>query len=671
MSDPAGLLHKIPELALVATDPKIAAALASGSPHAVYRALLWGNWFGRFKAHQEAVNRMLNNRRLFVTDIAAAPGMFTLNGIGVKMYGETEQDHYFKTYVTTQFFTVIFIPIFPVAAYVASTEGHNSYRFYGKVPLSGTTTLWQYGTVAAALFAGFFTVTGSAVTAAVASRYDDLTVVNGLSVPVVAEIGSEKFTIPADSYDNRSYPVGTYNLRITDEAGKEIETGSVALSSDSSEHIWNVLGIGMVFDEEVLYGTSMQEPKVTSYCGQKDILAPRTDYLFVEPPEQISTSNKYGVTTRSHLGQIESQSGQTCLRYLLRTNPEQIATYADLLAATGQTKLADITGILEAHLGAEPATAWLEKHLAELDLDGHRLRQDLLNRTDRTAEAVQFYTERAKAQPDDADAQYLAARLAPDAKAVSAYQAVVAKFPAHPWTQRALAYALHTEGRFEEAIAAWDAAEKADPSVVIGDDHPRLESWIAAGKLEEAASFATHGSVVSSEQALARILALRQTGHANPETAVFSLLASPNNVDTVHLNGILSDQPVELAPFDGKLVYHPNEALAAINEVDSLALSGADPSVLILLEGELLARQDFANLDRLHAEVPGMATLSTYVLSPETWKDLPPTWVTMAHLARALQPDVPAEEKSALIQWVRKHDILKGPATAAMAARGL
>jgi tetratricopeptide (TPR) repeat protein len=72
--------------------------------------------------------------------ISSAPTMSTINGIGTTLYGRRAFDKSTQTYIATLFFVVLFIPVFPIAAYRVRNAGGNQYQFFGKVPL----TKWAF-----------------------------------------------------------------------------------------------------------------------------------------------------------------------------------------------------------------------------------------------------------------------------------------------------------------------------------------------------------------------------------------------------------------------------------------------------------------------------------------------------------------------------------------------
>jgi len=111
--------------------------------------LWWSRLLGRHSgAHVDAV---LANRRRFVKT-GSAPAMFTLNGVGTRVYGKDEPSAD-GTWIGTQFLTFIYLPVVPLDQYVMNHAGGRTYRFYGKVPFGPTAYAWR-GLVAALVVAG-------------------------------------------------------------------------------------------------------------------------------------------------------------------------------------------------------------------------------------------------------------------------------------------------------------------------------------------------------------------------------------------------------------------------------------------------------------------------------------------------------------------------------------
>jgi len=97
------------------------------------------------------------NAKLFagLTPIKSAPTLQTINGCGFAMYGSTDVDHETGSYMTTYYFVMIFVPIFPICRYRVIGTGGNSYRFLAKGPLRDFDK-WHLGLAAALLLYMFF-----------------------------------------------------------------------------------------------------------------------------------------------------------------------------------------------------------------------------------------------------------------------------------------------------------------------------------------------------------------------------------------------------------------------------------------------------------------------------------------------------------------------------------
>ena len=55
LKDPANLVQRIPELEVLAADPKIRRAIETGDPFKVYRALGWAKWLKRLPEERDTL----------------------------------------------------------------------------------------------------------------------------------------------------------------------------------------------------------------------------------------------------------------------------------------------------------------------------------------------------------------------------------------------------------------------------------------------------------------------------------------------------------------------------------------------------------------------------------------------------------------------------------------
>ena len=81
----------------------------------------------------ELIETAKRNEKLFngMTAVESAPSLFTLNGCGFSVYGNTDSDAETGSYIATYYFVLIFVPIFPLCRYRVTSSGNN-YRFLGK-----------------------------------------------------------------------------------------------------------------------------------------------------------------------------------------------------------------------------------------------------------------------------------------------------------------------------------------------------------------------------------------------------------------------------------------------------------------------------------------------------------------------------------------------------------
>ena len=86
-----------------------------------------------------AIDEVLRRRRAFAMRIGSAPGMFTLNGIGTRLYGAAEPNRHDGTSIATLFLTLIYVPVLPLASYLVRPAGggvlRRSWQFFAKVTL--------------------------------------------------------------------------------------------------------------------------------------------------------------------------------------------------------------------------------------------------------------------------------------------------------------------------------------------------------------------------------------------------------------------------------------------------------------------------------------------------------------------------------------------------------
>jgi len=85
----------------------------------------------------EEIGHILKNEQVAdaykgIEPIGAAPSMSTINGIGTKLYGNTPFPPDPRRHFAILYFTVAFIPVFPIKRYLVAPGGGNSWHFFGQ-----------------------------------------------------------------------------------------------------------------------------------------------------------------------------------------------------------------------------------------------------------------------------------------------------------------------------------------------------------------------------------------------------------------------------------------------------------------------------------------------------------------------------------------------------------
>jgi hypothetical protein len=190
IQDPAGLLHRVPELKPLCEDPGVRRAVEQGDPFRLYRALRWARWLGRLRSHRETIDALLSQRRLFARPLKSSPWMGTLNGFGSTLLGSSEPDSHDGTHISTHCVVAFFaIPLVPLGAYVVrpgdgSTALNRSWALFARVPMGLLPWLWSR-----ALALGVMALVAlGAAQACQDSRYHDVRLINGSSKPLRVEL---------------------------------------------------------------------------------------------------------------------------------------------------------------------------------------------------------------------------------------------------------------------------------------------------------------------------------------------------------------------------------------------------------------------------------------------------------------------------------------------------
>jgi len=160
-------------------------------------------------------------------------------------------------------------------------------------------------------------------------------------------------------------------------------------------------------------------------------------------------------------------------------------------------------------------------------IPAHRLYQDLL--VDSTSDWAlrRRYAARLEAEPDDADALYLAGRIEPsDERQAELFDAAVRRDPTHPWAQVGRAVTLLREGELDEAAGAALLATELGPDLSL--------PWVFLGQValsrgEPESAWTKFGEAIARDPRdvrghIGRVATAREQG--DPAAAAVAALAA-------------------------------------------------------------------------------------------------------------------------------------------------
>ena len=415
--------------------------------------------------------------------------MYTLNGIGPRLYGryQTTSD---GTYIATLWFTFVFIPIWPIAAFLVLPAPEGGWRFLSKTPFPPA-AIWMRRVTAAA----------TAVIAALAmwssywsGSHVDLHVYNGFDQPVVVEVADRARTVPAWGHIMME-ELGAGNTSISaawEESSGPFESFDSDLSGHGRETVtYNVASRGLLRLDYYAYGPD--DPPEGKLLGVGPILfEDDVDYAFTTPPDSISVAE--GATSiRSFLSAasagVPAVNVVSGLTGLGRQEQALAVARAELTAYPENDELAYFTAftLLGDDVDAQVELLVWCLDRAPDDVGLHRAYQELWP-DDMKGTVREEYAALLAANPGSPMFHYLSGRLEDVAsdEALSHYQASLDLEAEYPPTIRALGYRAFSMENWSQAITHYDryASFGAVEALEVYEERTRLRRRLGKARSE-------------------------------------------------------------------------------------------------------------------------------------------------------------------------------------------
>jgi len=400
----------------------------------------------------------LDDVYLWLEPLGKAPTMSTINGIGTMLYGNYKPNPD-GVHIATLWFVFVFLPVFPLVAYVVRKASGNSWTFYAKAPLPPFARLWRVG------FAGLLVAVVVAIAASVAwdGSHGELWVYNGFDVPMEVTVDEDHFELsPRQVIRAGTYPLGALPVAATPQgwdAPLEQTEANLELMGDG-ELLYNIAGRASLVRSWVVYGPG--STRDDELLGTEPFVAVgNVDYLLREPPESKEV-REGGSIVDELIYNAEDEVSLSVAAFFTQSmvGPEDAFR---MLAA----RLAVYPGDHEAlalatsmKIPGDPALVAIgERARAGMpdEVEAHRLYQNCLD-SDGAAVARGEYTTLALEHADSAMYQYLAGRLLDDGapEAETQFRKALDVDSDYAYAHLALGYQLATRGDLEQAIASYE-----------------------------------------------------------------------------------------------------------------------------------------------------------------------------------------------------------------------
>ena len=330
----------------------------------------------------------------------------------------------------------------------------------------------------------------------------DITIYNGLALPVVIDVGGRHVSVRARGFEMVSVDGRAgYRIEARTHSGQLVDTLRTELSGTFGSFVYNVAGATPLVEWTAIYGPA--EPRPPRMLGAPRWASTSADVLFERPPEQVKTDVHgavrlvlSGLADAPPIQQLAALANQADTQRVLTahvqwdaTNSARIATWLELAARA----LPDHRRIIAQRLEATPSDVLLL-----------RVEQDWALGADRDSVCARD-RRRSLAAPFDPDLSYIATRCLMDPAVRSqAFLDGYRRWPHNGW----FAYAaglVHTDAdQWGEALVALTEAHQSLPAFAeeVAVDLARLHRMVDADPSAVVAHLAKTSEHLSNLRAL-------------------------------------------------------------------------------------------------------------------------------------------------------------------------
>jgi tetratricopeptide (TPR) repeat protein len=418
----------------------------------------------------------LDDTYLWLEPLGKAPTMQTVNGIGTMLYGRYNPNAD-GLYIATLWFVFVFLPVFPLAAYVVRKAGGNAWTFYAKAPLPPFARIWRWGSalVVAAVIA--------AIAASVAwdESHAELWVYNGFDRGVDVTVADDHYQLgPRQLVRAGSYPLGTVPVSARPEGWavplEELEAELGIGKGD--EVLYNIGGRASLLRGWIVYGPGTppeDEPLGTDPFVNLD----GVDYVLRDPPDSKQVREGSNIVDELiYDAELEAPFGLVVFFTHASLGAEHAwrMLAAQLAVDPGDREaLAMVHGLFDPLDGGLTAVGELARAGQPGEVEAHRLYQNSFG-DDGQAQLRDEYAALALEHPDEAMYQYLAGRVLAggSTEAEGYFRKALALDPDYGYAHLALGYLQANSGRLDQALVSYGRFAQGGPLAFSDSMRSRL-----------------------------------------------------------------------------------------------------------------------------------------------------------------------------------------------------
>lgn len=696
-SDPAEVLRRIPELQSLAADARIRRAIESGDTFKIYRALMMARLFRRLPAQRDLLITLTSQRRLFAKPVNTATSSATntapcsknIGSVGFTFIGAGEHSKeydsdgsYVALHALVIFSTIVLIPLGSYvvkgsAKHQSKQQPKQQWQVYARVPMDIkgwlSTRALAFGLAALAFSATIFGYHQS--------HSQEVIVLNGFDLPVLATLDGETIKLAPQGKAAITVRTGAITGSASvDKIGVIDEFRHTIVSSDGTS-VWNIAGASPLLHATVVSARADEEnpgkniPSV--YCGTR----------YIEFDSKLHVNKITLAKTAAENGPV---GVDMCIRYAVENAQEKtILPALEALALIYDWGLSQTRNAIHAAKGISQAEAIRVATRAMQAKPGQlayeRLYQELRDEAGEHAALLLEYGARAKQQGSSAQSQFLYASLLTGPAGLDSMQELSLRFPDNPDILQSLVWRKAIHADYAGANQDLARLHKLSPAHADSLLDTEVKTLLAEKRGIEALRL-LHAAVRDKaadkrpDHAADFALVANQI-NVNPDFWLKELPATEKNAEMLDFYRVRAGlRPLQTQDTQSSFVKlalalrnDPAQARKIAKGMNRNQLSKLASDQLTLLIGEGIRTDDA----ELAAMTHGMLALSkAKTKSLEEFiqgeavdldeLDIELDIQAAACLIRSRNPQLSAQERTALRNRAAKTDLLRGPVTTAL-----